>query len=80
MDGLSGFDDVAAARMKGLTQAMAEAVAAVEAYVDAATGAARASLSLPNGKPDRAALDSADPVLRQITALLEGRGASIVID
>jgi len=57
MDGLSGFDDVAAARMKGLTQAMTEAVAAVETYVDAATGAARASLSLPNGKPDRAAFE-----------------------
>ncbi|MFN7164592.1 MAG: acyl-CoA dehydrogenase family protein [Hyphomonas sp.] len=43
--------------MSGLTQAMAEAVAAVEVYVDAAASAARASLSLPDGKPDRAAFE-----------------------
>ena len=57
MDGLSGFDDVADIRMAGLTVAMTEAVAAVDAYVNAATLSARASLSLPNGKPDRAAFE-----------------------
>ncbi|HAY07568.1 MAG TPA: acyl-CoA dehydrogenase, partial [Hyphomonas sp.] len=44
-------------QMKGLVRAMAEAAAAVETYVDAATRAARASLSLPDGKPDRAAFE-----------------------
>ena len=44
-------------KMKGLVQAMTEAVAAVEVYVDTATRAARASLSLPDGKPDRAAFE-----------------------
>ncbi len=43
--------------MTGLTSAMTEAVAAIETYVTAASRAARQSLSLPDGKPDRAAFE-----------------------
>jgi (2S)-methylsuccinyl-CoA dehydrogenase len=57
MDGMSGLIDLTSVRMKNLTGAMAEAVASVEAYVEAATRSARASLSLPDGKPDRAAFE-----------------------
>lgn len=57
MDGMIGLGDASIARMKDLTAAMAEAVSAVEAYTAAATIAARTSLSLPDGKPDRAAFE-----------------------
>ncbi|MBU3919911.1 MAG: acyl-CoA dehydrogenase family protein, partial [Alphaproteobacteria bacterium] len=57
MDGLSGLNGVADVRMAGLTAAMTDAVTAIEAYVTAASRAARASLSLPDGKPDRAAFE-----------------------
>jgi (2S)-methylsuccinyl-CoA dehydrogenase len=57
MGDMSGVQEKAAVRMTGLTAAMAEAAAAVEVYVAAATKAARTSLSLPDGKPDRAAFE-----------------------
>ncbi len=47
---------------------------------DGADDERQACVQIHLGKPGRAALDPADPVLRQITALLEGRGATIVID
>ena len=50
-------DTMAPGRMKDLVRAMDEAVTAVEVYVDAATRSARSSLSLPDGKPDRAAFE-----------------------
>ncbi|MEQ9506629.1 MAG: acyl-CoA dehydrogenase family protein [Hyphomonas sp.] len=57
MSGISEVQDKAAVRMDGLIEAMAAAALAVETYADAATKAARTSLSLPDGKPDRAAFE-----------------------
>jgi (2S)-methylsuccinyl-CoA dehydrogenase len=57
MSASSTVDEKPAVRMSGLTAAMAEAVTAVEAYVTAATRAARASLSGADGKPDRGAFE-----------------------
>src|SRR3990167_6616184 len=53
----SAVQDKTNVRMTGLTTAMADSVAAIETYVTAASRAARESLSLPNGKPDRAAFE-----------------------
>ena len=57
MDGISGVQEKQGARMAGLTSAMADAVTAVEAYVAAASSAARASLAGADGKPDRGAFE-----------------------
>jgi len=40
----------------------------------------QACVQIHHGKPGRTALDASDPVLRQITALLEARDASISVE
>jgi len=40
----------------------------------------QACVQVHHGKPGRTALDASDPVLQQITALLEARGASISVE
>ncbi|MBU1289570.1 MAG: acyl-CoA/acyl-ACP dehydrogenase [Alphaproteobacteria bacterium] len=57
MDGAVGETLEKSPVMAGLLPAMATAVTALEAYVDAATRAASAQLLTPDGKPDRKALE-----------------------
>lgn len=47
---------------------------------DGADEERQACVQIHLGKPGRAALQSADPVLRQIIAMLEGRGAIIAVE
>ncbi len=57
MDGAGDIRAADSALIDGLAGEMIAAVTAVEAYVAAATSAARASLSLPDGRPDRSAFE-----------------------
>lgn len=57
MDGAVGDTLEQSPVMTGLLPAMADAVMALEAYVDAATLAAGKQLKTPDGKPDRKALE-----------------------
>ncbi len=57
MDGAGEIRAAEGGLIDGLTAELAAAVTAVETYVAAATAATRAGLSLPDGKPDRAAFE-----------------------
>ena len=57
MDGAAGDTLDTSPVLTGLVSTMADAVSALETYVEAATRVAGARLKMPDGRPDREALD-----------------------